>query len=406
MPTLASTSRVQLAYILESVFNTTPVAGNGVYLRCTGESMNFDITKDQSKELRSDRQLSSVVPVGAQATGGFNFHLTYGEYDPFLQSLLQNAPVVFGTAGESGTGSTVSFTATTLTASVATSGADIWTALQLGQWFRVNAGADANNGKLLRVSTITPPTATVITLDVSTPATVSAAVAAVKLQSTRFTNGVTQTSFTIEKQMADVAQVLVFKGMTPSKMSLKIAAGALTDGTFDFLGSKSTRGVATSLPGSLVASKTYDIHNGASGVGQIWENGLPLTSTFIKTLSFDYDNNQRPQMAIGTLGLVGIGAGTINIKGTLEAYFADGAQYDRFIANAYTAITVASQDSAGNGYVITMPKVSLMSAKIVAGAKDQDLMANFEIMAVADDSNAVVALRKEIFIDRVGAALP
>ena len=37
MPVLASTSRVQLAYILESVFGTTPGAGNGTYLRTTGE---------------------------------------------------------------------------------------------------------------------------------------------------------------------------------------------------------------------------------------------------------------------------------------------------------------------------------------------------------------------------------
>ena len=52
-----------------------------------------------------------------------------------------------------------------------------------------------------------------------------------------------------------------------------------------------------------------------------------------------------------------------------------------------------------------MPKVNLMGSKIVAGAKDQDLMASFDFMAVADDSNAVVGLRKTLFIDRVGAAV-
>lgn len=404
--TLASTSRVQLAYILESVFGTTPGAGNGSYLRCTGESMDFAITKETSKELRSDRQLSSVVPVSAQGSGGFNFHLNYAEYDPFFQSLLQSPPTVFGVNGQSGVTSTVSFLATTLTASVATSGANSWALLQLGQFFRVDAGADANHGLVLRVSTTVAPTTTVITLDASTPAVVSAAVAGVSLQATRFTNGVTQTSFTIERQSPDVTQVLTYRGMTPSKMSLKFEAAALTDGSFEFIGKGATRGTVTALPGTLVASKTYDIHNAASGIGLVWEGGVPLTSTFIKSLALDYDNNHRAQQAIGTLGLVGVGSGTIQLKGTMEMYFADGAMYDKFLANTYTQLAVSSIDSAGAGYVFSFPKVNLMSSKIVAGAKDQDLMASFEVMMVADDSNAVAALRKTIFIDRVGPAVP
>jgi hypothetical protein len=347
-----------------------------------------------------------VVPVSAQNAGGFNLHLSYGEYDPFIQSLLQDPMTVFGTAGESTAGSTVTFAATTLTASVATSGADSWATLKQGQFFRVNAGADANNGKVLRVSTSVAPTTTVITLDASTPAVVSASVAAVKLQATRFTNGVTQTSFTIERQSPDVTQFLTYKGMTPSKMSLKFQSAALTDGSFEFIGKNAVRGVVTALPGTLVASKTYDIHNAASGIGFVWEAGVPLVSTFIKSLSLDYDNNHRGQQAIGTLGLVGVGSGTIQLKGSMEMYFADGAMYDKFLANTYTSLAVSSIDSTGAGYVFTLPKVSLMSSKIVAGAKDQDLMATFEIMAVSDDANAIAALRKTIFIDRVGPALP
>lgn len=406
MPTLASTSRVQLAYILESVFGVTPGGGNGSFLRITGESLDYAITKEMSKELRADRSISSVVPVAAQAAGGFNFHLNYGEYDPFLASLLESTYTVFGTAGESGAGSTVAFLAATLTASVATAGADSWATLAKGQFFRVNAPADPNDGKVLRVSLITAPTTTVITLDTSTPAVVSAGVVGVKLQASRLTNGVTQTSFTLEKQMADVTQVLTYKGMTPSKMSLKIASGALTDGTFDFVGKAGVRGTTTALPGSLVASKTFDIHNGATGVGVLWEGGVPLTSTYLKSITIDYDNALRPQAAISQLPLVGVGSGTIQLKGSFEAYFADGALYDKFLSNAYTSLIVSSQDASGNGYVFTMPRVSLMNSKITAGAKDQDLMATFDYMALSDDSNAIVGLRRTLFIDRLGAALP
>ena len=46
-----------------------------------------------------------------------------------------------------------------------------------------------------------------------------------------------------------------------------------------------------------------------------------------------------------------------------------------------------------------------LDTKITAGAKDQDLMASFELMALADDANATAGLRKTIFFDRVGTAL-
>jgi hypothetical protein len=386
MPTLASTSRAQLAYILESVFGTTPVAGNGAYLRMTGESLNFDVTKETSKEIRSDRQTSSQVPVGAQAGGGFNFELSYNEFDAFFASTLQDAWSVYGT---NGVGSTFSgtFTTTTITAGAAPVGANAFTTLKKGQWFRLLAPTDSNDGKLLRVSTITSPTSTVITLDASTPLVAAGPIANCALQTSRLVNGTTKTSFSIEKSYNDVTQFFLFKGMTPSKLSLKFASAALTTGSFEF-----------------AASKAFNIQNAVTGVGQLWEGTGPLTSSFIKSLSLDYDNSLRPQQAIGTFGLVGVGNGTIALKGSLEVYFADGAIYDKFIANTNTQIIIATQDEAGNGYVFTMPVVNLSNGKIVAGAKDQDLMATFDFMALSDDSNADATLRKTLIIDRVGVA--
>ena len=52
---LASTSRVQMRYILESVLGTIPTTGNSYDLRITGESFNFDLTKETSKEINSAR---------------------------------------------------------------------------------------------------------------------------------------------------------------------------------------------------------------------------------------------------------------------------------------------------------------------------------------------------------------
>ena len=110
-----------------------------------------------------------------------------------------------------GTGSTVDFATGTITASVATSGADSWATLKKGQWFKISCATSANNGKLFRVHSSTAPTTTVITLDAATPGIAASGVATVKVQTSRLTHGTTQTSFSIERQSLDVGQYFVYR---------------------------------------------------------------------------------------------------------------------------------------------------------------------------------------------------
>jgi hypothetical protein len=292
-----------------------------------------------------------------------------------------------------------------ITASVAPTGSSAFTTLKPGQWFVLNMPTHANHGKLVRNSTSVAATATTITLDVNTPLAAATSVASSSVATSRLTNGITLTPFSIERQISEVNQYMVFRGMYPSKFSTSFASGSLTEGTFSFMGKDMKRGAVTWLTGAPAASLAYDIQNAVSGVGNIWENGAPLASTFIKSLSLDLDSGLRGQDAIGTLGLVGVGIGTFMAKGTLEVYFADGTLFDKFLGDVFTAISFSTRDTAGNGYVFTMPRVQLTGAKVQAGAKDSDLMASFEYTAYADMANANAALRQTMFIDRVGAAV-
>lgn len=405
MPTLASSSLVQVRYIAESTFGVIPVAGNPKELRITGESLDFTITKEQSKEINSTRTVSSVTATTAAAAGGINAELSYAEYDPLFAAILQDAWVEFGTDGVSGAASSVAATATTLTAAVATAGADSWATLKKGQWFRLDH-ATTNAGKLFRVSTSVAPTTTVITLDTNTPASVVADTAGAKIQTSRLTHGTTQTSYTIERAATDISQFLAYTGMTPSKLTVNVASGSLTTLSFDFMGKDAVRDNTTQLPGSPVASQTYEVQSGVSGSScALWEGGAPITGTFVKSISLSYDNALRSQEAICTLGAVSIGSGTINISGSLSVYFADGALFDKFKANTNSSIIFSSLDTAGNGYVFTLPAINISSWKVTAGSKDQDMMVDLQFIGLRDASNADATLRKAMFIDRVGAAV-
>lgn len=402
--TFASTNLVQLSYIAESTFGVTPGSGTPKNLRTTGETFDFNLTKESDKELNAAAELTSTTTIGAAAGGDLKLHMQYGEYDPFFAGVMRSTWAVFGTDGVGAT-FTADFTSTTITASVATSGTSIFTNLVKGQWFRLVAPTHANDGKLVRVSTVTAPTTTVITLDANTPISTGTSVASCRVQTSRVGNGVTLTSFSIQREAGDVGQFFNFRGMYPSKFATNFASGQLTEGTFTFMGKDSQRNTSTYMPAAATASLAYDIHNAVTGVGTLWENGVPLTSTSIKSMSLEIDSGLRAQDAIGTLGMVGAGIGTILIKGSIEIYFADGTIYDKFLNDTYTSIILSTRDTSGNGYVFTLPKVMLTSGKISAGAKDSDLMASFEYTAYRDLGNATAALRKTLFIDRVGVAV-
>jgi hypothetical protein len=245
----------------------------------------------------------------------------------------------------------------------------------------------------------------VITLDANTPAAVASSVATCVVKTSRLTNGVSLTAFTLEKEAGDVAQFLTYRGMYASKFSTAFNSAALTDATFTFLGKDQVINGTTQLPGSPAASLSYDIQNAVTGVGDIWEAGVPLAGAYIKSMTLEIDSGLRAQDAIGNLGMVGAGIGTLTAKGSLQMYFANDTIYQKFLNDTYTSISVRTKDSSNNGYVITLPKIMLTDADVAAGGKDTDLMVNFQYESYKDKTNATAALQVAVIIDRFGAAV-
>ena len=403
---LASTSRVSVSYIKEASFGVTPIVGNAKALRITGESLNYNLEKTSSDEINAYRAVTSMIATSAEASGNLNAEMQFGEYDDLMAGVLQSTWGPFGTNGL-GAVFEATLTATTITATAPTTGASIFTNLKAGQWFTLGGTGTVNDGKMFRVSKLVGPTASVITLDAGTPATPGGPFAATLLKVSRLSNGTTQPSYTIERASNDTMEHFAYRGMTPSSMSLSISSGALSTMEFGFMGRDAVAASATTLPGTLIPSQAYPIMSGVSGTTcALWAKGAPLAGTFVNSISLSYDNTLRAQSAICSLGSIGIGSGTINVTADLEVYFATGrAFYDEFLSNTDMEIAFTAFDSLGNGYVFTLPKANISSYSISAGGKDQDLMASISVTGLLDLGNADAALRKVMFIDRIGAAL-
>lgn len=396
MPTLASSSRAQVRYIEESLFGVTPNTGTPRNLRVTGESLDYAIQTTTSEEIRADRMTTDLVVVGAGASGGLNFELSYNEFDALFAAVLQGTWLTAGANGEQTITATFASPANTITASTGTP----FTNIVAGQFIKISGAVNAANNGYFRV--LTKTSATVLVLDRNLTAETSTA--NVKVSASRLVNGTTQRSYSIEKRFADVDQNFVYRGMTASRMSMSFQSGSLVTGSFEFMGKDSERRTTTSfLPGAPAASQTGTVMNAVAGVGTILENGVALnTSTFISSLSLDIDNSLRGQTAIGVLGNAGIGSGSLKVTGSMEVYFADGTLYDKLVNNTDSSLvwTVFDKaDGSGGGYALNIPKLKFTEGRVQAGAINQDIMVSMGFEGIMSP-----ALNAQMIVDRFGPA--
>jgi hypothetical protein len=404
---ISSNSRIQLAYIKEATFGVTPATGTSRKLRMTGESLSYSLTKESSKEINSTRSISNMIITSGETSGNIQAEMQFTEYDPFIEAALQSTFTQYGTKGV-GAVFSATIAATTITAGTAPTGSSAFTLLQPGQWFTLQGTNSANDNKLFRVSKVTAPTSTVITLDPGTPGVAGGPYANTVLTASRLTNGVLQPSFTLERQLTDAGEFFTYRGMTVSTMNLKISSGAISTLEFGFMGKDAVRDNTTDLPGTLSESQTYPVMSGVAGTAcSLWSNGAPLTGTYVNSVSLSYDNTLRQQRAICSPYAVGIGAGAIKATADLEVYFASGATfYNEFLNNSNIEIAFTSFDSNGNGYIFTIPAANVSDYSVNAsGGSDSDVMATIKLTALRDAANANAALRQVMFVDRVGAAM-
>jgi hypothetical protein len=419
MPTLSASNRTQVAYKLEGAsypasWGVFPVAGNGNLVRITGETLDYTQGTEQSKELRSDRQVTDTITVSASSQGGFNFEMSYREFDWILEGIAQSTYTEYGTSGVSAAIATLTLASGTITAGAAPTGNDAFTTLQKGQWISVIPAAGASQtvkdyfyGRAFRVDGTTAPTSTVITLDAATPINTSIAgvsLSGASISSSRLVNGNTMKSYSIEAGHLDVGQYRQYTGMIASKLDLKIGVGSIITGTVDFMGKGMTLAQATGM-GTVVASKGYSPANAVRGVFDIIEGGSSITATtYIKSADITIDNSLRGQDAVGVLGNAGVAAGTIKASGKLEVYFADQTMYNKFLNNTETSLAIPVQDNAGNGYVFAFPRMKYTAAKVNAGGLDQDNMLSLDFDALMDNTATSATYQKTFSIFRVGAA--
>lgn len=396
MATFSSGAFGQLRYCVESVIGTTPGATAGIALRQTSPTMKAAIATTSSQEIRSDRLITGLTRTDLNVDGGFNFELSAKEYDPFLEGLIGAPLTHYGTNGI-GTVFSLTTAALLLTAAVAPTTTSAFSNLIAGSWFKVVPPAGASQavkdyfadwwGKVASTTTTT------IVLDASTPITGSGlgitAVAGYAVSQSTQSNGSAKKGFTLQYEMSDITKFLPFRGMQVNTFDLDISVGAIVTGSFGFIGQ--SHGDATTGDGMLgatvfsgtTASQTFEVMNAVADVGMLMENGVNLLTggSFIKSVKLSVNNNMRAQKAVGVFGNAGVGLGSLEITGTLEMYVADATYYNRWFKGTNTSLVVGLADSAGNGYLFELDKVSFKDGGMNPGGQSEDAMLTLPFQA-------------------------
>lgn len=379
-------SDVIVRYGEEVTWNTVPAVAFQE-IRLTGESLSEQKTRTRPEEIKADGFVSHALTTQVQASGGINFALSYGTYDDLLAGLLNSsfsADLAITSVATSGI-ITSSLSLPNLTGQgFSTNNTSLFDSVVAGQWIRVSgftASAGASNG-LYRVTAVdaandeiqvsaTAGNGPNQVADASTGSEVN-------IQGSYVRNGVAFRSFYIEKQLS-ATLFLFYAGSYISGGTLNAQVGGFLEGSFDFLSASETNGASTASTGGPTAAPSGQVIDTVAGFQQLEVNDTAIAAV-VQGISWTVTkNNARAQYGLGQAAAQGMARGTIDVSGTMSVYFTDFTLYTDYKNETDRIVSFAALDNLGNGYIFTLPGVTLMNPQVVAGGPDTDIVSEFEL---------------------------
>ncbi len=178
-----------------------------------------------------------------------------------------------------------------------------------------------------------------------------------------------------------------FVGMSPSDMSLNVAAGQLVTGRMNFLGYGGS--VATAIIGGATYTAVDNTKlpmNATSDFASLTMTGLAATPQ-IESLSLNIANGARAQKAVGSMNAVGIGLGRFEVTGNLSAYFETNDLYSAYLAGTSFLLQFTLGSVTNQKYTVAAARVKIEKATVVAGGNGQDVKADVQFRGVYDTTD-------------------
>ncbi len=386
MTTYADSSRTGLSWVEETTWDTTPATPEFTYVRFTGESLSYNISNETSNEIRNDSNITDLIQIGAESSGGFTFEASYeNPPDALMCAALRSTDFGYD-LNDSFSGLTNIQVATTSTyvsavVSFATAG------VQAGDWIRVSGFAiAANNGFKLVTNVATT------TLTVAQTLVVEAASQAITMYGSTVRNSTTDRFFSLMREHGDTADFFKWSGMMVNNFGIDVAANQIITGSYDFMGGAAVAATVTyDNSGTPTAAPTGEVYSSVSDVATIYIDTTESTLEFMN-VGFAVNNNLRGKPAIGTLGNIGVGTGVFDVTGSFSTYFEDQTLYTKFVNGTEFALyfglhTNTTTPGSSDTYIFSFPRCKIETdSGPQAGSQNQDLMEDIAYRAIYDST--------------------
>jgi hypothetical protein len=209
-------------------------------------------------------------------------------------------------------------------------------------------------------------------------------------------------SISMETTFTDVNQNFRSDGIVDGGFELDISSGAIITGSTKRMGRATVRAARKlhAAPYTVLDAPATENVSATANVGSLRAGGQEL-STAVKSIKLSIDGKLRNQTAVGSKFPVGIKAGRLEVTVSVEAYFADGGNFDAFINHETRDLVFPIIDPERNTYHFTVPAFKITSDPIAPGGIDQDVMETMEGMAFRDPIKACM-----LQVDRFSSTFP
>ena len=204
--------------------------------------------------------------------------------------------------------------------------------------------------------------------------------------------GSTFTSFTLEKHFADVGLFHTFPGAVVDGLTLDLKNGAAVAGSMSFISKAGLVGTATAGSGAYAAAETNPVMQTVDYIQLINEGGSPVADITQFTLAVK--NNLRPQIAMASANLVGVGTGMFEVDGTLVGFFTSDALITKYLAGTSSSLEVKVGGSSSLFYDILLSKVRYTKCAILGKSPNSDIMVEIAFSGYYDATNSTFKLSR------------
>jgi len=276
--------------------------------------------------------------------------------------------------------------------------------LSVGQWIKVGGSDLAANDQYCRITSKTSSAIVSVTGE-SAFSNDTDTGGAGTIDSEGFMGiGSDRKSFMFEKQLdsgsdGSPSDFIQFSGSVISEFELNVATGSVLTARFGTTGLSADAAATTFGNGTETAAPTNTVMNAIDTVQAVMEGGAPTANALeVQSLSLTLNNNTRAKQAVGSTSAFDIGAGRASINGSMTVYFTSRTFLEKFLDFTTSSFSFRLTDTAGNTYVIDMPRVKYSAAPVEITSIDQDVMVTAEFSATLDSTTG-----NSLFISRIAA---